>query len=53
MVNVDKLRFDELINNLLNNAVKYTNGPGTILIDAKQDHTFVTISIKDTWYWDE
>jgi signal transduction histidine kinase len=48
MVNVDKLRFDELINNLLNNAVKYTNGPGTILIDAKQDHTFATVSIKDT-----
>ena len=48
MVNVDKLRFDELINNLLNNAVKYTNGPGSILIDAKQDHTFVTVSLKDT-----
>jgi signal transduction histidine kinase len=48
MVNVDKLRFDELINNLLNNAVKYTNGSGSILIDAKQDHTFVTVSIKDT-----
>jgi len=48
MVNVDKLRFDELINNLVNNAVKYTNGSGSILIDAKQDHTFVTVSIKDT-----
>jgi signal transduction histidine kinase len=48
MVNVDKLRFDELINNLLNNAVKYTNGSGSILIDAKQDYTFVTVSIKDT-----
>jgi len=48
MVNVDKLRFDELINNLLNNAAKYTNGSGSILLDAKQDHTFVTVSIKDT-----
>jgi signal transduction histidine kinase len=32
----------------LNNAIKYTNGPGTVLIDAKQDHAFVTVSIKDT-----
>jgi len=48
MVNVDKLRFDELINNLLNNAVKFTTGSGSILIDAKQDYNFVTVSIKDT-----
>jgi signal transduction histidine kinase len=48
MVNVDKLQFDELLNNLLTNAVKYTNGSGTITMDAKQDHTFVTVSVKDT-----
>jgi signal transduction histidine kinase len=48
MVNVDKLQFDELLNNLLTNAVKYTNGSGTITMDAKQNPTFVTISIKDT-----
>jgi signal transduction histidine kinase len=48
MVNVDKLQFDELLNNLLTNAVKYTNGSGTITMDAKQDPSFVTISIKDT-----
>ncbi len=48
MVSVDKLRFDELINNLLNNAVKYTDGSGTIQIDAKPDQSFVMVSIKDT-----
>jgi signal transduction histidine kinase len=48
IVNVDKLRFDELLNNLLNNAMKYTNGAGTITIDAKQDTNSVTVSMKDT-----
>jgi len=32
----------------LNNAVKYNNDSGSILIEAEQNHTFVTISIKDT-----
>jgi len=48
IVKADKLRIDELITNLLNNAVKYTNGPGTITIDAKQDNDSVTVSMKDT-----
>jgi signal transduction histidine kinase len=48
IVKADKLRIDELITNLLNNAVNYTKGPGTITIDAKQDNDSVTVSMKDT-----
>jgi signal transduction histidine kinase len=44
----DKLRFDELFDNLLNNAVKYSSKGGTIGISSENNGTEVTISIKDT-----
>jgi signal transduction histidine kinase len=47
-VSVDKLRFEELLNNLLNNSVKYTIDPGVITINARLEEDFVTISISDT-----
>jgi PAS domain S-box-containing protein len=48
IVHVDKFRIDELIINLLNNAVKYTKYLGNITLDAKQDNNYVTVSVKDT-----
>lgn len=49
LINGDKLRITELFKNLINNAVKYTPDPGgKIIIDAKNENNFVTISIKDT-----
>ena len=47
-VQADKLRINELIINLLNNAAKYTKCLGNIALDAKQDNNYVTISIKDS-----
>ena len=47
-VQADKLRINELIINLLNNAAKYTNFLGNITLDAKQDDTYVIISVKDS-----
>jgi len=48
IIKADKLRLTELFDNLINNAVKYTKGSGTITIDAEQDKDFVTVSVKDT-----
>jgi len=46
-VKADKLRIEEVINNLLINAVKYTKNKAEIIIDAKENKKFVTISIRD------
>ncbi len=43
----DKLRLEELINNLLNNAVKYSKNNGKIIISANATDENVTISITD------
>ena len=48
IVKADKLRLDELFNNLITNAVKYTSKSGNLIIDAKEEEDFVTISFKDT-----
>ena len=48
-INADKLRFEELMTNLLENAVKYSKKQGTITIDAnKEENDFITISVSDT-----
>jgi signal transduction histidine kinase len=49
IVNADKLRLAEVINNLISNAVKYTSeGRGIITIDAFKENQIVTVSVKDT-----
>ena len=47
-VNADKLRFFELIDNLINNAVKFSPDGGTIEINVKEKRNFISISIKDS-----
>jgi signal transduction histidine kinase len=47
-INADQLRIEELLNNLLNNAVKYSDRNGSIIIDALESNGMVTISLKDT-----
>jgi PAS domain S-box-containing protein len=46
-INIDRLRFEELLNNLLNNSVKYSKELGRITIDSINNEQFVTMSIKD------
>jgi PAS domain S-box-containing protein len=48
IVFADKLRLEELINNLLNNAVKYSLERGSVIISAIESEEVVTISIKDS-----
>jgi signal transduction histidine kinase len=47
IVNADKLRLTELLNNLINNSVKYSKDSGTIIFDSIEEDNFVTISVKD------
>lgn len=45
----DKIRLDEVFNNLITNAIKYSpDKGGKIYIDAKEDKERFTIAIKDT-----
>jgi len=49
VVRADKLRLSEVFKNLITNSIKYTaEGGGKITLDAKQDKTMVTVSVKDT-----
>ena len=48
MVWADPLRLSEVFNNLISNAVKYTEGAGMVTIDAEEGDEFVTISVSDT-----
>ena len=46
-VKADKLRLQELITNLLTNAVKYSKEEGRITIDAKEENQFIITAVKD------
>jgi len=48
LVSADKLRFEELLSNLLENSVKYSKQKGKIVIDAIIEKNNVKISISDT-----
>lgn len=43
----DKIRLQEVIDNLISNAAKYTN-TGEIRIELENDNKFVTVHVKDT-----
>ena len=43
----DKLRLEELITNIFENSVKYSNKNTDITIDAKKEKDYVKVSIKD------
>lgn len=43
----DSVRLEQLFNNLLNNAIKYTQGQGNIIVKIKKEGQWVVISLKD------
>ncbi len=47
-VKVDPLHIQEVFTNLFNNAIKYTDGSGTVTIDAKPSDDGILVSITDT-----
>jgi signal transduction histidine kinase len=48
IIKADKLRLEEVFDNLISNAIKYTPKGGKIIFDAKKEKGMVTISVKDT-----
>lgn len=48
LVQADKLLIQELFDNLVNNAIKYSPKGGTITVDTKHGMNSVTVSVKDT-----
>ncbi|MFW9896514.1 MAG: PAS domain S-box protein, partial [Candidatus Thorarchaeota archaeon] len=46
--NIDRLRFRQVLSNLISNAIKNTPMSGEILISIEEDHDFLSIRIKDT-----
>jgi signal transduction histidine kinase len=48
LVKADKLRLEELISNLFENSVKFSNVKGKIIIDAEKEKDYALISITDT-----
>lgn len=46
-VNADKLRIQELLENLIGNSIKYSNDGGTVTIDAMEEEGFCIVSVKD------
>ncbi|WP_422380967.1 ATP-binding protein [Marinicellulosiphila megalodicopiae] len=48
MVFADQRRIEQLFRNLMQNSIKYTDTPGSILVEAKQDNQKVTIHWQDS-----
>jgi len=46
-VSVDRIRFQQLINNLLSNSVKYSLNAGSITISSKFEEDHIMVSLKD------
>jgi signal transduction histidine kinase/ABC-type amino acid transport substrate-binding protein len=46
-ITTDELRFQEVINNLVGNAIKFTEH-GAVVITAKREGEFVSVSVSDT-----
>jgi PAS domain S-box-containing protein len=47
LVSADPLRFERILHNLIDNAVKYSPEGGEIRISARNDGTCITVSVKD------
>ena len=48
LIKADKLRLEELLSNLFENAIKYSHEKGSIIFDAIKEKDMVKISLKDT-----
>jgi signal transduction histidine kinase len=48
MIEADRVELEELFYNLISNAIKYTPDLGVITVEAEEDESRVTISVRDT-----
>lgn len=47
-INVDKMRFRQILLNILSNAIKYNSENGKVIIDSSTDNNMLCLSIADT-----
>lgn len=47
-INVDKMRFKQVLLNILSNAIKYNNENGKVIIDSSTEKNMLRLSISDT-----
>lgn len=47
-VDIDVVRFHEVIENLINNALEYTPARGQVIVTLTKDRSIIFISVKDT-----
>ncbi|MDH5415502.1 MAG: HAMP domain-containing histidine kinase [Flavobacteriaceae bacterium] len=47
-INVDKMRFKQILLNILSNAIKYNSENGKVIIDYSTDNNMLGLSITDT-----
>jgi signal transduction histidine kinase len=48
VTNIDALRFHEVVENLVNNAIEYTRDGGTVDVNLKKIKDIISVSVKDT-----
>lgn len=46
-LNVDRIRIEQVFNNLLNNAAKYSPNANTIVVDSRIEDGYVIVSVQD------
>lgn len=47
-VEIDTVHIMEVFSNIFTNAVKYSEGPGNIIVDAKEKDNYLIVSVEDT-----
>ena len=48
LVKLDKVRLEQIMNNLLHNSIKYTSPGGVVIVSAVAEQDIVEIQVKDT-----
>lgn len=48
LVKLDKVRLEQIMNNLLHNSIKYTSPGGVVIVSVVAQQDFVEIQVKDT-----
>jgi len=48
LVKIDELRLHEVIQNLITNALEYTEPPGTVAVTLTKESDKLTLKVKDT-----
>ena len=48
LADVDEIKFASVVNNLVENAIKYNNADGTVTVSLNSDHQYFYLKVADT-----